>query len=222
MRNYLLVFVLLTAVSSFSQAQEATENTIFDYSETKHEFSLDLAPIILGNYPSDLLYRKHYISKNGKPVALRVGAMLNSNFVNTDNLGGNPNISQSEHVRINLFMGKEWQKAIQTRILGYYGVDFGIGYSESYIAVRTDDPNSNFQPMNQSITGVNFHAIGFLGMRYHISRHFSISTETSLVAGYNHTVQENSFADDSRPGTVNKNFNLGMVPLRAVRFAFHF
>jgi hypothetical protein len=222
MHRFLLVFVLLTAVSSFSQAQEATENTIFDYSETRHEFSLDLAPIILGNYPGDLLYRKHYISKNGKNVALRVGAMVNANFGSTENLGGNPNSSENQNVRLNLYIGKEWQKTIQKKIIGYYGLDFGVGYSETYLAIDTDDNNPNFAPLNQSSFGLHVNATGFLGVRYHISKHFSLSTETALLAGFNHHIQENSFAGVSSPNTVNNNFNFGMMPLRAVRFAFHF
>lgn len=222
MKRISLLFLLFIVCSSYVKAQVATEKTVFDYNETKHELSLDVAQLILGNYPSDLLYRKHYISKNGKNVAFRLGAMVNANFGTTENLGGNPNSSENQNVRINLYIGKEWQKTIQKKIIGYYGLDFGVGYSETYLAIDTDDNNTNFAPLNQSSYGLHVNATGFLGVRYNLSKHFSLSTETALSAGFNHHIQENKFAGVSSPNTVNNNFNFGMMPLRAVRFAFHF
>jgi hypothetical protein len=47
-----LITLLLTGIHFGTFAQETSENKIFDYAETKHELSLDIAPIINGNYPS--------------------------------------------------------------------------------------------------------------------------------------------------------------------------
>lgn len=222
MKRFPLFLVLFFAVSFFAKAQESNENTVFDYSETKHELSLDIAPVIQGNYPSSLMYRKHYISKKGNNVALRLGAIINSSFGSTDNLGGSINTAQKQSFGIDLFAGKEWQKTIHRNIIGYYGMDLGIGYSSSSLEMNPVNNSSGDVSSIENTSGFRANAIGFLGMRYHISKHFSVSAETSLLAGYNYFSRESSFGGEGNPILVDHNFNISMMPLRAIRFAFHF
>jgi hypothetical protein len=216
MKKLSIAFLLLIAIITHSNAQESTEKIVFDYSETKHEFSLDLAPIILGQYPSNLLYRNHYVSKNGKNVALRLGAILNANFSSNQNDDGTQNDLNRNNQGINVYVGKEWQKTFHPRILGYYGVDFGVGFSRN----ASNNPNQGNSSMNSTSFGLN--STGFLGLRYHFSKHFSVSAETSAALNF-HT----GTTTIERPDvpTINENYNsvgLSMSPLRAIRFSFHF
>jgi len=216
MKKLSIAFLLFIAVITQSAAQESTEKTVFDYAETKHEFSLDIAPIIFGSYPSNLLYRQHYVSKNGKNVALRLGAVINADFISTKNNNGNQNDLNRNNQGINLFVGKEWQKTFHKRILGYYGLDFGAGFGRNEIT----DPNQSNNTVKSS--SFNLNSTGFLGLRYHFSKHFSVSAETS--AALNFSSGTNKIGSLGAP-TINQNFSsfgLSMSPLRAIRFAFHF
>lgn len=216
MKKLSILFLFLIAVIAQASAQESTVKTFFDYSETKHEFSLDLAPIILGQYPSNLLYRNHYVSKNGKNVALRLGAILNGNFTSTQTDGGNQIDANTNQQGINIYVGKEWQKTFHTRIIGYYGVDFGAGFGRNEI-------RNAFQGDNVvNSTSFNLNSTGFLGLRYHFSKHFSVSAETSAALNFNTGTNRTERPDVP---TINENFNsvgLSMSPLRAIRFSFHF
>ncbi|MCL6259039.1 hypothetical protein M3O96_08075 [Aquiflexum sp. TKW24L] len=216
MKKLSILFLFVIAVIAQVSAQESTEKSVFDYSETKHEFSLDLAPIILGQYPSNLLYRNHYVSKNGKNVALRLGANLNANFSSNQNDDGNQNDLNRNNQGINVYVGKEWQKTFHPRIIGYYGVDFGAGFGRNEI-------RNTYQSTNTiNSTSFNLNSIGFLGLRYHFSKHFSVSAETSASLNFN--TGTNRIERPDVP-TINENFNsvgLSMAPLRAVRFSFHF
>jgi hypothetical protein len=216
MKKMSILLLFLIVVINQVSGQESTEKTVFDYSETKHEFSLDLAPIILGQYPSNLLYRNHYVSKNGKNVALRLGATLNSNFTSTQADGVNQIDVNTNQQGINIFVGKEWQKTFHTRIIGYYGVDFGAGFGRNEIRNAFQGDNV----INSS--SFNLNSTGFLGLRYHFSKHFSVSAETSAALNFNTGTNRTEMPNVP---TVNENYNgvgLSMSPLRSIRFAFHF
>jgi hypothetical protein len=220
MKKLSILFLFFCVVLTQVSAQESTEKTVFDYSKTKHEFSLDLAPIILGQYPSNLLYRNHYVSKNGKNVALRLGAYLNADVSSSENEGGNLNNTNRDNQGINIYIGKEWQKTFHPKIIGYYGIDFGTGFGRSSFDVQPNDPN--LIPYSQKSTSFNLNSTGFLGMRYHFSKHFSVSAETSIILNFN-TGTNTFIRPDIEDSESNfSGVNLSMSPLRAVRFSFHF
>lgn len=216
MKKLLILLFFLGAAIPRVFAQEFSEKTVFDYSETKHEFSLDIAPIIQGNYPSSLLYRNHYVSKNGKNVALRLGAIVNADFGTYIFDGGNQKDLYSNSQGINVYVGKEWQKTFHPKILGYIGMDFGAGFGRSEIL----DPNRGNDSINRSF--FNFNSTGFLGMRYHFSKHFSVSAETSASLNFNSATNVIETPDNPIINEYFTSFGLSMSPLRAVRFSFHF
>lgn len=216
MKKLSILFLFLCAILPQVSAQESSEKTVFDYSETKHEFSLDLAPIILGQYPNNLLYRNHYISKNGRNVALRVGAIVNADFGSYIFDGGNQNDLYSNSQGINVYIGKEWQKTFHPKILGYLGMDFGAGFGRSEIM----DPNRGNDSINRSF--FNFNSTGFLGVRYHFSKHFSVSAETSASLNFNSSTNIIETPNNPIINEYFTSFGLSMSPLRAIRFAFHF
>lgn len=216
MKKLSILFLFLCAFRTQVSAQESTEKSVFDYSETKHEFSLNIAPIIQGNYPSSLLYRNHYVSENGRNVALRLGAIINADFSSTKSGSGSLNDLNRNNQGINLYAGKEWQKTFHPRIIGYYGVDFGVGFGRNEIR-NTYQSNSKINS-----TSFNLNSTGFLGMRYHFSKHFSLSAETSAALNFN--TGTNKIENPNNP-YIRENFTsfgLSMAPLRAIRFAFHF
>jgi len=220
MKQLSILFLFLITFFAQASAQESKEKYVFDYAETKHEFSLDLAPIILGQYPNNLLYRNHYVSKSGKNVALRLGAYLNADVSSSENEGGNLNNINRDNQGLNIYVGKEWQKTFHTRIIGYYGVDFGTGFSRSSFDVQPNDPNQ--LQYSQKSTSFNLNSTGFLGMRYHFSKHFSVSAETSAMVNFNTGTNKTIRPNVDETKTNFSGVGLSMSPLRAIRFAFHF
>jgi hypothetical protein len=216
MKKLSILFLFLVASIAQVSAQNSTEKTLFDYSETKHEFSLDIAPIIQGNYPSSLLYRNHYVSENGKNVALRLGAIINADFSSTKSGTGSQNDLNRNNQWINVFAGKEWQKTFHPRIIGYYGVDFGVGFGRSQIK----NPNQIYNSIYT--TSFNLNSTGFLGLRYHFSKHFSASAETSAALNFNTGTNRTESPNNPSIRENFSSFGLSMAPLRAIRFAFHF
>lgn len=222
MKNGFLITLLVTGIQFSTFAQETSEDKIFDYAETKHELSLDMAPIIQGNYPSGLLYRQHYVSKNGKNVALRLGAQLNANIASTENSTSapDPDLVDRNYQNLNVFIGKEWQKQIQSRIIGYYGADLNLGYSRS--SFNNTPGSTNQTDFTNKDNSYSIGTIGFLGMRYHFSKHFSISAETGAnLSFYSSTSETNSNTNAASKSKLNS-LGFGMIPLRAIRFSFHF
>lgn len=220
MKKSLLILFFCFGFVAIGFAQETPEPPVFDYAKTKHELSLNIAPIIQGNYPFDLLYRKHYVNKNGKNVALRLGATVGANVGSIETTPANGYLQNQNGQSLNIMIGKEWQKAFHPRIIGYYGGDFFTGFGRY---ANTNTPNDPNQPVtNRTTTMVNVGGTGFLGMRYHLSRNFSISAETAAQVQYSHSsVNEESVGFDSQKIT-SGNLSLSMIPLRAIRFAFHF
>ncbi|MBW3469453.1 hypothetical protein [Arthrospiribacter ruber] len=213
----LLSFVLFGLLFSF-QAY-AQEKPLFDYEETKHELSLDIDPIINGNYPSTLLYRRHYKTKNDKNAALRFGLNFSSDFrtIGTDFTPINSTDFQNHFYAITI--GKEWQQNLTTRIIGYYGIDLGFAYSGSRSKPNADDPAFITTQKGDSF---NYSSIGFLGMKYHFSRHFSVSAETGVSARFSHSIYTEKRGISEEEKNKTQNFGLSFIPLRAIRFAFHF
>ncbi|PRY86992.1 hypothetical protein [Mongoliibacter ruber] len=216
MKDLLLIALFLGAISSQAFAQE---KPIFDYEETKHELSLDVDPIINGNYPSTLLYRRHYKTKNDKNVALRFGLNFSSDFrtVETDFTPINSTDFQNHFYAFTI--GKEWQKNLTTRMMGYYGIDLGFAYSGSSSKPNADDPAFITTQKNDSF---NYSGIGFLGMKHHFSRHFSVSAETGVSARFNHSIYTEKRGISVEEKNETQSIGLSFIPLRAIRFAFHF
>lgn len=222
MKKLSIFLFLLSAVLNHSFAQESTDKPLYDYAETQHEFSLDILPMIMDNYPSSLLYRKHYKTKNDKNAALRFGLHLNSQFQTIESDVAQINLINTRSNGIGLTVGKEWQKNFTPRNMGYYGVDLGFGFSESRNEQNFESSGSvNIQDNNN----FNFSSIGFIGMKHHFSRNFSISAETGVSAGLNQNYQNTYSKNQGRTEEdkrTTQSFSLSLIPIRALRFAFHF
>lgn len=217
MKNLLLIALLVSVISFQALAQE---KPVFDYSETRHELSLDIAPIIVGNYPSGLFYRQHYVSQKGNNVAFRLGARIGASTSRTESDDSSPETTARNNQNINVFVGKEWQKQIQSRIIGYYGADLDLGYGRNYFDAGGPSTGRVFTTqVNQSF---NVGTIGFLGMRYHFTKHFSVSAETGVYLSYTTGRSEGVFDNNVTTTQRTSSINLGMIPLRAIRFALHF
>jgi hypothetical protein len=217
-----LITLLVTGIHFGTFAQEESEDKIFDYAETKHELSLDIAPIIQGNYPASLLYRQHYISKKGNNAAFRLGAQLNANIASTENSTSAPvpDLIDRNYQNLNVFIGKEWQKQIQSRIIGYYGADLNLGYSRSSFNLTPGSTNQN--DFTNKDNSYSIGTIGFLGIRYHFSKHFSVSAETGANLSFYSSTSEIISNTNASSKTKLNSLGFGMIPLRAIRFAFHF
>ncbi|TVP45318.1 MAG: hypothetical protein EA341_15345 [Mongoliibacter sp.] len=220
MKKALAIAFLITAISFSSFSQEKSSDPVFDYSETKHELSLDIAPIIGGNYPSNLLYRQHYVSKKGNDVAFRLGARIGASISSTESDNSTPENISRNNQNFSVFLGKEWQKQIQSRIIGYYGVDLELGYGRFYFDASNTTDGRVFT--NQVDNFFNIGTIGFLGMRYHFTQHFSVSAETAANLNYSNSRFEGTFENNVNNTQRTNSLGLSMIPLRAIRFAFHF
>lgn len=214
MKKLSIFLFLLSAVLNQSFAQESSEKPLFDYAETQHEFSLDILPVIMGNYPSSLLYRKHYKTKNDKNAALRFGLYFDNGIQIHESDFTQINSTTYENNSIGFSIGKEWQRNFTPRNMGYYGADLGFSYSGSSIKRDPDlvpAQKSNF---------FNYSAIGFIGMKHHFSKNFSVSAESGVNAIYSHSNNTNFGNPDEKTST--QRFNFSFLPIRALRFAFHF
>ncbi|MCF1751604.1 hypothetical protein [Mariniradius sediminis] len=223
MKKRLLILLFCFGLSALGFAQETAEPTVFDYAKTKHELSLDIAPIIDGSYPTNLLYRRHYVSKKGKNVALRLGGSIGANVGQFENNSPGGNVQDLNGQSFQVYIGKEWQKTFHPRIIGYYGTDLSFGYGRSFNEFTPNDPNQ--LPTTRRTTSANIGGTAFLGMRYHLSKHFSISAETSGTINYtNMTIYDFRDTQTSSGEQTIQNNNLGLFlsPLRAIRFSFHF
>jgi hypothetical protein len=220
MKRSLLTAMLCFGTVISSLAQETEQPTVFDYAKTKHEFSLNIAPVLVGDFPFDLLYRKNYLNKNGKNVALRLGGSIGANFGQFETDG---NKQDQNGQSFQVYIGKEWQKTFHPRIVGYYGADLSFGSGRSFNETIPVDPNQ--VTTSRRTTTANVGATAFLGMKYHLSKHFSISAETSGTINYsNMTIYD---LQGNQPGSgetsiQNNNLGLFLSPLRVIRFAFHF
>ena len=222
MKKLTLFFLLFIVVISQTFAQGLSEKPVFDYAETKHELSLDIAPIINGLYPSNLLYRQHYISKKGNNVAFRLGAQLMANIASTENStwAPVPDLVDRNYQNLNVSIGKEWQKQIQSRIIGYYGADLNLGYGRSSFNSTPGSTNQN--DFTNKEYSYSIGTIGFLGMRYHFSKHFSVSAESGANLSFHSSTSEVISNTNAASKTKLNSLGFGMIPLRAIRFAFHF
>lgn len=221
MKKTFIISFLILVISSTSFSQEMQKTTIFDYSEDKHEFSIDISPVLLGNFPSSLLYRNNYVSKKGKNAAFRLGANFSGTFTSQKNEENPQSTVDLNSHQVNFLIGKEWQKTIQNRILAYYGMDLNLGYGRSSTGGNFINlPETSFSTTN---TTYSISAIGFVGLKYHLSRHFSISAESGLNAGFNNSKSSNKTENPNFSENIRRSsLFVDMLPLRAIRFAFHF
>lgn len=223
MKKNLLTLVFSFGLMTLGFAQVFDEPTVFDYEATKYDLSLNVAPVLVGDYPLDLLFRKHYISKNGKNVAFRLGATLGANAGSSDLNNSNGSTVRNNGQSFQAYLGKEWQKTFHQKILGYYGGDVYAGYGRSFNDFTPNDPNQTSTSTSQNFANIG--AVGFLGMRYHLSRHFSISAETSANLNFTHsasTTKSTTQNNVNETDISSNGFGFSLSPLRAIRFSFHF
>ena len=216
MKKLSIFLFLLAAILNQSFAQESSEKPFYNYDETQHEFSLDILPIINGHYPASLLYRKHYKTKNDKDAALRFGLNFTNNY-HVAKSDFTPINSTSQHNNnVGFSIGKEWHRNFTPRNMGYYGVDLHFGYSEFKI---NRDPDSF---PNEKRSTFSYSSIGFIGMKHHFSKNFSVSAESGISAMFSHSNNINNDGNLGEEKTSIQHFTLVLLPINALRFAFHF
>jgi len=122
-------------------------------------------------------------------------------------------------------VGKEWQKPVLHNFIGYTGADFGVGlFSQRFYGVEGPRPGPGeteslrFQSLNYSFTY-------FWGVKYHILPRLSVFAEMGIAANYldNRTFERKNFFDatSERIDSFN-NLSINLIPLRALRIAYHF
>lgn len=223
MRNALLstLFCFVFAVTSI--AQEGTK-PVFDYTQTKNEFAVDILPVFGGNQPISLFYRSNYQNSRGVPGGFRLNFALGNEFVSySDGITNNQFENQTIHL-YGLSIGWERQKIITDRILAFAGMDLGFAYGAEKLSnpIRpAGERDSNFLRVDT----FQYRLTPFTGVKYHFNSRISVSAETGIELGFTKDIEINrrfvGGAEIEQKSTANS-FGLQIVPLRALRLAYHF
>lgn len=122
-----------------------------------------------------------------------------------------------------LVPGHEWHLRLpHKRIVPYVGIDLPFSYYSNR------DPADYLLPpqtlvTNTFSTDLSLGVAGIFGVRYHISRHFSVSMELKLQSNYQRkkiTSQTNSTPNDVR--LHQSEINTQFVPLQMLSISYHF
>lgn len=221
--------IILTALSILVSlpmlAQEADKPLVYDYETTKHEIAIDIVPLLGGNLPLSFFYRKNYQTPNGNQRGFRLSLAATNQFNPVDINIDNTNFSKEAILNYFFSIGKEWQKPVLHNFIGYTGIDAGVGlFSQRLYDVEGPLPGPGdissirFQTLNYNLTY-------FWGVKYHILPRLSLFAEMGISGNYidNRTFQKTNRFDASNERIDQfSNFSLNLLPLRALRVAYHF
>ncbi|MFC0264779.1 hypothetical protein [Fontibacter flavus] len=216
----LLSLAMFVAFSAFSQTEE--EKAVFDYKQTKHELAVEIPPIFGGAYPYSLFYRKNYTGQNGKAMGFRANLHFRNEFRDNLSFFQNTAYNKSNFLNYGIEIGLERQRKLSEKFIGYGGIDGGFFYTNSRFKELTQMFEGNDAFVN--VDDFSFSLTKFWGMKYHINSRFSISAETGFQGRYSTSVTRSA---TDRFGEVQEqkgesSFSFNLVPLRALRVAYHF
>jgi len=220
-----LLSIFAAVISLPIAAQESEKPLVYDYEATKHEIAIDIVPLLGGDLPLSFFYRKNYLSPQGKQRGFRVGLAATNQFNPVDVVIDNTNFTKEAILNYFISVGKEWQKPVLHNFIGYTGADFGVGlFSQRFSGVEGPRPGPG-ETESVRVQSLNYSLTYFWGVKYHILPRLSVFAEMGIAANYldNRTFEKKNFFD-ARSERIDSfdNFSLNLLPLRALRVAYHF
>ncbi len=218
-----ILFTILILYSTYSMAQseKGKEKHVYNYEETKHELAISLLPILRGELPSALFYRNNYVIPKGRTMGFRANMVFqnefNSNFLVEDAF----NYRRNRELTYEITMGLERQKFINDKFIAYGGVDLGFGFGNARFYDRIGQPAGEREFLNVDV--MRYSAANFWGVKYHFNPRLSFSAETGFEVFYANSVVKtgSTFTPTNRESGVDT-FGLNLLPLKALRFSYHF
>jgi hypothetical protein len=217
----LLAILLFSSSVVMAQSEDENEKRVYNYEETKHELAVSLLPILRGEVPSSLFYRKNYLSPKGRNMGFRMNMVFqnefNSNFLFEEAV----NFRKNRELTYEITMGLERQKFINDKFIAYGGVDLGFGFANARFFDRIGQPAGESEFFNIDV--MRYSAANFWGVKYHFNPRLSFSAETGFEVFYANSVFKNgsSFTPTDRESGP-ETFGLNLLPLKALRISYHF
>ncbi|MCH7397212.1 porin family protein [Belliella sp. DSM 107340] len=223
--KFLLLFAMLCSSVAFAQTEDEDEKSVYDYSKTKHELAVDVRPIFGGNFNPSLFYRKNYTGSKGKNMGFRLDMSFNNRFNEDQYSFQNFIYNKANNLDYGLRIGLEKQKFINEKFIAYGGLDLIFGFSNLRFRERTDLPpfdNTAFANVDDFRFGIG----NFWGVKYHLNSRLSVSAETGFDAIYSNRVikiaeSTQNFSEVDKQDGISS-FALNLIPLKALRIAYHF
>jgi len=223
MKKTILMLLGISLIPFCTVAQDDDSNPVFDYAKTKHEFAVDMVPVFGGNYPSSIFYRKNYLNYNGKNRGFRMNLSFGNNFTDLGDLTFDEGLyNRSSNHNYGITLGRETQKIIGSNFVAFRGIDAGFAYTSNRFkrAENIGPPvpeTLNFQVFSYNITP-------FLGIKYHFNPRLSVFAETGMGFNYNRFRDTEVINVAARRKNIERteNFGIRLIPLRALRIAYHF
>ncbi|WP_143962458.1 hypothetical protein [Litoribacter populi] len=214
----LLLTCFTFTFGAYAQTDEQ-EDRGFDYGKFKHEFSVDLIPVINGDLPARFFYRKNYTTPKGKMMGFRLGLGGSLTSAPADFAYESATFERQRVFNYQMLIGLEMQKSISPKFIGYQGLDFVLGET-----INRFDQNvvpgqlQHFQQSNFSIGGTYF-----WGAKYHILPRLSVFAEMGLVLE-NNTVANSTYRnfDMRERESTQSGMQLRFLPIRNISIAYHF
>lgn len=213
--------LLLYAGIPPAKAQSPTPDSLIRY---KWEIATDLLWLIDKNtVPRFSIFgRMNITTKTGKHRAWRL--RLATDFSKVDSTQIN-NSTPTDIDQFDGFLaaGYEWQK-VRKKFTYFYGTDLLF----SYLSFRYETNSISRQDGFQSkIDDWSLGLVGFFGVKYFISSHFSVSTESSLSLLYNSFDRRNSsgtvmFPNGTRNSVDRNELLVRINPLYVLNISYHF
>lgn len=235
-RSSIIIIILFSFFSSFAQNEEKKQQ----YNIHKNEVGIDFQNLFSGVLGASVIYKKRigekkFISLDEKK-ALRISLGGRGELPLTDRLDVlNDTLSPlnftdllREGFQFHCLVGLEWQKQ-RNRVQYFYGLETGfryfkykrlVGWSWNSISGYTFRFNDE---VNQSIP-----LIGFFGVKYFLSKEFSISIETNLQVNYQHEkidrtlINRQNGTEFESKDIIRKEINFNLDYLSSLNFSYYF
>ena len=205
-----IAFIILSVLpSTYMFAQDTQQPVSTDISTKpivpfyKWELGLDALPLIDKAKDSfGYVLKRNFQKENGRQ-ALRLKLLPRFGY---SSVGGT--VSNSS---VYLAVGYEWQK-LYGRFAVLYGLEPFFRYDHNLVAGQNINARSEAKQINTGLSG-------FVGGRYYIGNHFSVSVESHLI--YNFYSGKITNSGNISSGDARQHIEL-FNPIHAVYFSYHF
>lgn len=199
--------IMLMSTSTIAQISQQTSENINSSEVPSYKWEVGIDALSLTNRAKDafgFIVKRNYQASSGRK-ALRLKFL--PRLVNSPGTGGTARENNSS---INIAVGYEWQKMYNN-----FSVLYGVEPFFQYNIIKVTSLSTGTVSFSQTDTKVGIS--GFIGGRYYINKHLSLTVETHLIYQYYNANGDNNTA--SSFGNYNQVF---INPLHAFYLGYHF
>lgn len=194
------IYTLAQSAQQLASIENSTNSTVPFY---KWELGIDALPLIdKAKDPFGYILKRNFQKEDGRQ-AIRLKFLPRFGY---SDVGGT--VSNSS---VYVAIGYEWQK-LYGKFAVLYGLEPFFRYDRNLIAGQNTSAGSEVKQINTGLSG-------FVGGRYYIGNHFSVSIESHLV--YNFYSGSISNSGNVSSGDAKQHIEF-FNPIHAVYFSYHF